>query len=115
MKRYVYERNVEDDMVKNISFVIILDDKDKYSDELLDSIADDIGTTNIKDFKDEWYLDNVEILTYDEEIKTEEEIEDEFYRIAQILKTQNDIDVICDLIPIDVKRNFVEDWGNQDE
>ena len=43
-----------------------------------------------------------------------QEIEDEFYRITEILRQQGDIDCIIDLISLEDKKHFIDDWKRQD-
>lgn len=39
-----------------------------------------------------------------------EEIETEFDRIAELVRTQGDIDCLIGLIPLDKKEQFIKDW-----
>ena len=48
-------------------------------------------------------MKNVEKMTIDE-------IEDEFYRLIEIMANQGDIDVICGLIEEDTKKQFIKEW-----
>ena len=38
-------------------------------------------------------------------------IENEFYRLSQIILRQGDIDCILDLIPLKNKKQFIKDWN----
>ena len=38
------------------------------------------------------------------------EIDDEFFRIAEQIRGQGDIDCLLDLIPLAVKKRFIEDY-----
>ena len=38
-------------------------------------------------------------------------IEDEFYRLSQIVLGQGDIDCLLDLIPLKNKKQFIKDWN----
>lgn len=46
--------------------------------------------------------------------KSKEEIENEFSRIAECVRTQGDIDCILDLVPLDNKKEFIDGWHNED-
>ena len=46
----------------------------------------------------------------EEELKQKEKIENEFHRIAEQLVRQGDVDVICDLIDLEQKKQFIADW-----
>jgi hypothetical protein len=46
---------------------------------------------------------------------SKKDVEDEFYRLAESVRTQGDIDCILDLVPIYAKRQFIKDWHNEDE
>lgn len=41
-------------------------------------------------------------------------IEEEFFRIAQILVTNGDIDILCDMILPNTKKDFIESWKKED-
>lgn len=47
--------------------------------------------------------------------KTKLEIEDEMYRISQVVMTQGDVDCLIDLIPYAEKKKFIDGWHEQDE
>jgi hypothetical protein len=44
-----------------------------------------------------------------------QQIENEFWRIAEMLIQGNSLDCLLDLIPYKKKKDFVEDWKRQDE
>lgn len=41
-------------------------------------------------------------------------IDEEFHRIVECLRTQGDLDCIEDIIPTKVKKDFVDNWHEQD-
>lgn len=45
----------------------------------------------------------------------ESEIDDEFYRLVEILAQNHDIDVICDLVNDQTKREYVIGYHNEDD
>lgn len=45
--------------------------------------------------------------------KTDKYIEDEFHRIVECLKNQNELNVIEDIIPLNIKRDFVNNWEEE--
>jgi len=42
-----------------------------------------------------------------------EEINDEFYRLVEIMCNQGDIDVICDLVDEETKKEFIKEWKKE--
>lgn len=42
------------------------------------------------------------------------EIENEFYRIADILVCQGDTQVLIDLIPLEAQKSFIKSWHEGD-
>ena len=46
---------------------------------------------------------------------SKKKVEEEFYRLAESVRTQGDIDCIIDLVPLKTKRDFIKDWHEQDE
>jgi len=46
-----------------------------------------------------------------QKLKEQENTEDEFFRIATILSTQGDVNVLCDLISIETKEDFITSWN----
>jgi hypothetical protein len=42
------------------------------------------------------------------------EIDEELNRIVQVLISQNNIEVLLDAIPYEVKKNFIDDWKSEE-
>ena len=41
-----------------------------------------------------------------------EKINQEFHRIVECLRQQGDLDCIEDIIPIEIKKDFIDDWND---
>lgn len=81
---------------------------------------DDIMNIVVKtpNYKKVITITKMDIRIYNNEAKEAADkarVDDEFHRIVDALKHQGSLDVIEDIIPTKIKKEFIKDYGEEDE